>query len=95
MNSVSSRIPAATRPTSVRRHARNVLPSGLTTGTVVTWEGAPYIAELVERHGVEWVAGLVPLALADSPCARMRFVPVAQLVRDELLPFPGARVARA
>lgn len=52
----------------------NLLP-----GTIVWRRGETYVAELVERHGMEWMAGVVAAGDAGRASARMCFIPVREL----------------
>lgn len=58
---------------------RNRTRPALPTGSLV-WRGTEvYVAELVEQHGLAWVAGVVPVSDASKPFARMRFIPIRDL----------------
>ena len=95
MNEVIAHAPVALRPNSSRRHAPNVRPSPLRVTTVVSLHGELYVAELVERQGQEWVAGIVPLSMAFRPSAPMRFAPVSALEWDDDEPMITGRRAFA
>lgn len=71
------------RPTSSRRYPPNLDPAPLRAGATVYLQGEIFIAELVERQGQEWVAGIVALGMSRRSEARMRFVPVRELEWDE------------
>ena len=66
---------AGAQRTRNRERSRPTLP----TGSLV-WRGTEvYVAELVEQHGLAWVAGVVPVSDASKPIARMCFIPVRDL----------------
>lgn len=71
--------PKATWMTGARTARYRAQRPNLPVGTVV-WRGSEvYVAELVEQHGTEWVAGVVPVSDASRPVARMTFIPVRKL----------------
>lgn len=51
----------------------------LLPGTIVWRGGETYVAELIERHGMEWMVGVVALGDARRSSARLRFIPVREL----------------
>lgn len=63
---------------SVMAPQKGTRPS-LMPGTVVWRGGETYVAELVERHGTEWMAGVVAAGDARRERARLRFIPVREL----------------
>lgn len=67
------------RPTSRHRHGANQRRPSLVPGTVVQRCGELYVAELVERHATQWVAGVVRLKDAHRDGASLMFVPINEI----------------